>query len=178
MIPNFLIGYNPHYLQLHFILFILLFSKLLFSKFIISCKKWILVLLCIVTVVFVPKINKYPFQQVDYTESKNLPVQKLATILNELNDNKKHCLLAYQTNIHFIVEGNNFTGIDVFSITKPFIQFIIENKVDFIYINAQFKNDVKLNKDKEWKQFISNPENYNFVKKEIQNSKNYLLIKK
>lgn len=176
-ISNFIIGYNPHYFQLHFILYVLLFSKLLFSNFVIPSTNWTLVFVCLIFIALAPKIHKYPFQQVDYTEKNNSPIQKLAVILNEMNNKEKHCLLAYQTNIHFIVEGNNFSGVDVFSIDKPFIQFIIKKKVDYIYVNDQFKNDVRLIKDEEWKLFIANPEKYNFAKKEIINSKNYLLYK-
>ncbi|MEZ5026933.1 MAG: hypothetical protein R2739_10195 [Chitinophagales bacterium] len=177
VISNFIIGYNPHYFQLHFILYILMFCKVLLSNTTFKVNNFLSLLVFLLTVIFVPKISNYPLQQVDFKESKNLPVQKLALILNEMNDNKKHCLLAFQTNLNYIVEGNNFSGIDVFSIDKPFLQFIKNKNVDFIYINEQIKKDERLVKDKEWKIFIANPEYYNFRRQEIKNSKNYLLIK-
>jgi hypothetical protein len=174
---NFIIGYNPHYFQLHFILYIVLLSAILFSKKFPKVNSWILLIVCISTTAFIPPIGRYSFQHVDFLESKHLPIQQLAGILNNLNDGNKHTLLAAQTNLHFIVEGNNFNGLDCFAVSMPFTTFINENKVDFIYVNEQMLNDNKLNKDTEWKLFISHPESHGFIKTSIGNSNNYLLIK-
>lgn len=177
-IPNFLIGYTPHYLQLHFILYVFLFSVLWFNNYALFIKtRWFLGL-AILLYILTPNLKNYNFQQVDAYEYKNVPIQKMAAFVNKTNNGKAHCLLAYQTNIHFVFDGNNFTGIDVFSINKPFLQFIVERKVDFIYVNRQLLTDEKLNKDNEWKMFFNNPEKYHFIKQVLPKTENYLLIKR
>ncbi|HQV78107.1 MAG TPA: hypothetical protein PK301_06440 [Chitinophagales bacterium] len=182
MVSNFIIGYNPHYLQLHFIVILLLGSIVLLSKKqLLNLKEtnhYILTLsLCLLAFFIKPTLKEYSFQEVDYNESKNLPVQKMIKYL-DLNDNgKKHVLLAYQTNLHFALKNNKYEGFDVFSINQPFIQFIQKNKVDVIYINSQLTSDIKLQKDIEWKHFISNPQKYGFKKFNLKGTKNYLLMK-
>ena len=166
-----------HYMQLHFILYVLFFAITFLKVTQFNSKFWMYIVAGILFISITPNLRKYSFEQADYTESKNLPIQKLAIAVNNINDKKSHCLLAYQTNIHFVFEGNNFTGFDVFSINKPFIEFIKLNKVDFIYINKQLLDDEKLSKDESWKLFIDNPEKHGFIKKELIGSKNYLLIK-
>lgn len=177
IIPNFLIGFNMHYLQLHFILYLLYFAIGFLKVIQFNSKSWMNIVLGILLILITPDLKRYSFEQADYTESKNLPIQKLAIAVNKINDNKSHSLLAFQTNIHFVFEGNNFTGFDAFSINKPFLEFINQNKVDFIYINKQLLDDEKLSKDAGWKLFIDNPEKHGFIKKELIGSKNYLLIK-
>ena len=177
VIPNFIIGYKPHYFQLHFILYVLFFSVLFFKNIDFNFKTWQLLILFFFFYIVTPKINSYKLIEVDFEESKNLPVQKLATYINTTNDNKSHVLLAFQTNLHYAFEGNNFSGFDAFSIHKPFLEFIAFNKVDYIYINQQILKDEKLVNDKGWNLFIKNPEEYGFQKIELAGTKNYLLQK-
>lgn len=178
MVPNFLIGYSPHYIQLHFILILLVACIYLFAKKNILLPIYFPFILIVLCFIFRPSLSNYSFQNVDYKESKNLPVQHLIGFINSTNDHHPHTLLAYQTNLHFGFEGNNFNGIDVFTINKPFIQFIEEKGIDYIYINEQLIKDEKLNKDAEWHLFYTNPEKYGFMKQALIHTENYLLIKK
>ncbi len=86
-------------------------------------------------------------------------------------------MIAYQTNLHFLFDGNNFGGSDVFAINKPFLQFLNATKTDYIYVNQQLLNDEKLQKDKEWLAFIENPQKYGFNRIKFNGTKNYLLVK-
>lgn len=177
-IPNFLIGYSTHYLQLHFVILILGISFVLFKTQSYPINWAAKAICCTVFLIFTPSINTYNFPTADYKETKNLPIQKLAAFINKNNDHQPHFLISFQTNLHFIFDGSNFTSSDVFSIDKPFFEFIEKHKVDYIYINEQLLNDAKLSKDVQWKEFYSNPEKYNFHKQKINGTNNYLLIRK
>ncbi|HQD12021.1 MAG TPA: hypothetical protein PLW43_03660 [Chitinophagales bacterium] len=101
----------------------------------------------------------------------------MAKFVNSTNDKEPHFMIAYQTNLHFLFDGNNFGGSDVFAINKPFLQFLNATKTDYIYVNQQLLNDEKLQKDKEWLAFIENPQKYGFNRIKFNGTKNYLLVK-
>lgn len=177
IVPNFLIGYSPHYIQLHFLLILLVACIFFLAEKNVTLPVYFPFVLIALCFLFRPSLTKYSFQDVDYKERKNLPVQRLIRYVNTTNDHQSHTLLAYQTNLHYAFDGNNFKGIDIFTINKPFIQFIEEKAIDYIYINEQLTKDDKLNKDAEWHQFYANPEKYGFKKQALAHTENYLLIK-
>lgn len=177
MVPNFVIGFNAHYIQLHFILFIILIAIFFLSRIHINFPKWTFPIVVILFLVFKPALTKYPYQQNEMEESKNMPTKKVITYLNTINDGKKHIIISAQSNLCYAVDRQNFKGIDLISINKPFIQFINEKKVDYIYIDrAILKNEV-LQADKEFVALLNNPTLYGYKKIQIKGSVNYLLVK-
>lgn len=174
-VSNFVIGYNPHYIQLHFILLLLLGTLTLFRN--LHVNNIVYIILFLLIILFHPSVKQYTFQQADYKETKYLPIQQLAKFVNSTNDKEPHFMIAYQTSLHFLFDGNNFGGSDVFAINKPFLQFLNATKTDYIYVNQQLLNDEKLQKDKEWLAFIENPQKYGFNRIKFNGTKNYLLVK-
>lgn len=179
MVPNFIIGFYPHYIQLHFILFLILIAIYFLSRIQLNIPKWILPILLVVSFIIKPTLNNYGFQQNEMEESNNMPTKKVIQYLINTFDGKKHILIASQSNLFYAIDGGHkFTGIDLISINKPFLQFIKEKNVDYVYIDTtMFKNEALMN-DKEFLALLKDYELYGFKKVQIKNSKNYLLEKK